>query len=134
MTIILCLDDENGFMFNRRRQSRDREVLADVAALSKETTLRVAPYSAPLFAGMCEPQVSDDFLEAAAAGDVCFAEDRDVTPFLPKAQRIVLYRWNRRYPADVRFDTALLDAFRLTERTDFPGYSHESITREVYDR
>ncbi len=43
----------------------------------------------------------------------------------------MLYRWNRSYPADVRF-TLALSAFRLTERTDFAGFSHPKITEEIY--
>lgn len=30
MTLILCLDDENGMMFNHRRQSRDRVLISEM--------------------------------------------------------------------------------------------------------
>ena len=40
-----------------------------------------------------------------------------------------------RYPADVRWnpDLSALD-FSLVEATEFPGTSHEKITREVYKK
>ena len=30
MRVIVCLDDRNGMLFNRRRQSRDRRVVEDI--------------------------------------------------------------------------------------------------------
>ena len=32
MKLIICVDDNNGMMFNRRRQSKDREVRHDILA------------------------------------------------------------------------------------------------------
>jgi len=46
---------------------------------------------------------------------------------------VVCYRWNRHYPADQYFDIDLSAmGFALSESEDFPGKSHEKITREVY--
>ena len=40
-----------------------------------------------------------------------------------------------RYPADVRWTADPVEAgFTLTERLDFSGSSHKTITREVYVR
>ena len=35
MKIIVCLDDNSGMMFNRRRQSRDRVVIDDIIACAQ---------------------------------------------------------------------------------------------------
>ena len=51
---------------------------------------------------------------------------------LQKAERIVLYRWNRAYPADVKF--TMPKGFTLKESREFAGSSHEKITREEYTR
>ena len=51
---------------------------------------------------------------------------------LAAAETIVLYRWNRAYPADVKF--TMPQGFALKESRDFAGSSHEKITREEYIR
>ncbi len=132
MTVIFCLDDQNGLLFNRRRLSRDKAVSADIAVLAQNVHLRVSPYSVPLFENICVPLASEDFLDQAQPEDLCFVEDRDITPYLSKIERIIIYRWNRRYPSDTRLEPSLLKAFEKTESIDFPGNSHENITREVY--
>ena len=50
-------------------------------------------------------------------------------------EKIILYRWNRKYPADFRFDINLEDSeWKLAETREFTGSSHEKITEEVYVR
>ena len=34
MTVIVCLDNANGMMFNHRRQSRDANVVKDILKIS----------------------------------------------------------------------------------------------------
>ena len=46
---------------------------------------------------------------------------------------LVIYRWNRRYPADRRLRFLPQErGMVLIERTEFAGYSHERITREIW--
>ena len=49
MTLAFCVDDRGGLSFNRRRQSRDRAVSADLLSQAGECTLWVEPCSRPLF-------------------------------------------------------------------------------------
>lgn len=49
MTVIVCLDNANGMMFNHRRQSRDANVVKDILKTINGTSLLIAPYSEPLF-------------------------------------------------------------------------------------
>ena len=49
-----------------------------------------------------------------------------------KIEKIVLFRWNRHYPADAHFQFP--GKWALTAREDFPGSSHEKITMEVYEK
>ena len=49
MKVIVCVDDNNGMMFNNRRQSRDRILIEDVVKNVVGGNLLMAPYSAPLF-------------------------------------------------------------------------------------
>lgn len=134
MTIVICLDEQRGMMFNGRRQSRDRVLIADLVAYADGRRIVLSPYSAPLFENTgAALLVSDKPCDAAADGDVCFLELPPEKAALRRARRLIIYRWNKRYPADVRLD-ADLSAFRLLETTAFEGTSHEKITREVFTK
>ena len=75
--------------------------------------------------------VDESFLEKAGPGEPCFVEDRSVAPFAGRVERVVLYRWDRAYPADLYWDLSL-EGWTLARREEFPGFSHEIITKEVY--
>ena len=139
MQIIAAVDDGGGLMFNRRRQSQDRELRKRILALSDGSRLRMNAYSYGQFADIEPPPaqiaVDEDFLQKAADGDFCFVENAPVLPVLGRVERVILFRWNRAYPSDLRFDLDLsAPIWRLAETEDFPGFSHEKITKEVYDR
>ena len=128
MTLYICLDDRNGLKFNKRRQSRDAAVLADIRA-SIPGVLTVDPYSQKLVQGAGIPyELAPEELPEDAH---FFLEARPAAEVLPAASTLVIYRWNRHYPADVRFD-ADLSEFTLQSTCDFGGKSHETITKEVY--
>lgn len=94
----------------------------------------MSSYSKPLFAD-CRNEIicGENFTELAEKDDFCFAENIDPAAFESKIQKIILYKWNRRYPSDLKF-TVDLSGWRLSETTDFQGSSHEKITEEVYVR
>ena len=121
-------------LFNHRRQSRDRAVIADVVASLDGADLRIAPYSATLFANSdVEPLASEDFLSVAKAGDVCFVEDRSLSEYVDSIEELTVYGWNRHYPSDFYFDLDLsANGFSLVQTLEFAGYSHEKITKEIY--
>lgn len=129
MTLMLCVDDRGGLMFNRRRQSQDRLVRRDMLRLCGGKPLAVSPYTARQFA----PEDGVKVTQEPEAEEVFFLEDLPVEPFLERAQTLILYHWNRVYPGDVHIALPPR-GWRLREREDFPGYSHETITREVYTR
>lgn len=138
MILMVTVDDGYGMAFNQRRQSRDRAVTQHIAALSARSALWVSPYSAALFADMPEaaPQLHVDaaFLSKAAPGEFAFAENVSVRPYTPRIERVILFRWNRRYPGDLFLDLDLPGpAWKLTSAQDFTGFSHEKISMEVYD-
>ena len=127
MTIYVCLDDRNGMLFNKRRQSRDIKVLEDIR--KSADVLTIDPFSEKLIQEAEIPYVlaTEEIPEDAHF----FVEARDLSELLPRASKLVIYRWNRHYPADVRFEWDL-SGFRLESREEFPGKSHEIITKEVY--
>ena len=128
MTLYICLDDRNGLRFNKRRQSRDAALLEDIRA-QLTGNLRIEPFSEKLIQEAEIPYVlaPEEIPEDAHF----FAEARDLSDLLPRASKLVIYRWNRHYPADVRFE-ADLSGFRLERKEEFPGKSHDIITKEVY--
>lgn len=131
MNIILCLDDKNGLQFNRRRQSRDQAVCQRVLALSQGSSLWMNAYSAKLFPAD-KVRVDEAFLQLAGLGDYCFVESTDFLEYSEKIERVIVYRWNKVYPSNVKIDSAFFSDKQLVERTDFVGNSHEKITQEVY--
>ena len=136
MHIIAVIDDNGGLMFNHRRQSQDRVLLDRILELSGGARLWMNAYTRKQFddtASLERVTVDEDFLEKAAAGDFCFVENVPVLPVLRRVERVILFRWNRAYPSDRKFDLDLSAPFwTLTESRECPGRSHEKITEEVY--
>ncbi len=133
MQVIVCVDDDLGMMFNHRRVSKDRKLIDRMLEITKGKRILMNHYSEELFAGKQDIFVEDDFLEKAGDQDVCFVENEPLAPYTDQINKIILYRWNRKYPADVHFDISL-NGWQLVESYDFKGYSHEKITEEVYER
>lgn len=135
MKLIVCLDDKNGMLFNHRRQSADNALYQRIAAMTKGDVLWVNKYSAPLFVNMDgDICVHECFLGKMGQKDWCFVENIELTPYISHMDEIVIFRWNRVYPADMRFPMQLLDSWNLVESKSFSGHSHDKITREVYRR
>ncbi len=134
MTLVLCLDDERGMMFNHRRQSRDRVLIAELLETVGENRLLVSPYSKALFPpeATCV-SVADDPCAAAGEGDYAFVENTDPASAWEKVTTLIIYRWNRLYPADTYF-TCDLTGFRMTTVTAFEGSSHELINKEIWKK
>ena len=138
MKWIVCIGEEGGILFHNRRISRDLEVCKDILEhLPKGQKLWMHPDSAKLFA-FCEDKriaVDAGFLQKASQGEYCFVENGAAAGDFCGVEEIIIYRWNRRYPWDVRFEeTRCKKEFYLDFSTEFPGKSHEKITKEVYKR
>lgn len=118
-------------LFGKKRQSRDSALIQRVLALAEGKRLVLSPYSAPLFSQKAEILICPDPAREGKTGDLLFLED---TPFPEEGvETLILYKWNRRYPATRFFDFSL-KGFALQESTDFAGTSHETITEEVWIR
>lgn len=135
MKLIVCLDDKNGMAFWKKRQSSDKIVCERILLLCGGKRLYMNGYSQKLFDGMGGDIVVDkNFLDSAGKEDYCFTENVDVTPYIAEADEIILMRWNRVYPADLRFPAQQLSGWKKVDTAQFPGNSHECITQEVYRR
>lgn len=131
MTLFVCVDDKLGMAFGGRRQSRDRALCEDMLTFAAGKTIRMAPRSVKLFEGLGGVVAESADLMQTGAGECCFVEFEPVDRLAERADTLVLYRWNRHYPADLRFEVPL-ETWKLREVTEFAGTSHETITREVY--
>lgn len=135
MKVIVCVDDNNGMMFNKRRQSRDRVLIEDLLNTIKEGCLYVAPYSKILFQDFVTPIESEFLLDEADDNDYCFIENKSLLPYSDRIDELIIYHWNRIYPADMHLDIspeAL--SLKLVSTTEFAGSSHEKITKELYKK
>ena len=134
MTVIVCLSDGGGMMFNKRRQSRDRLLIEDVGRLCADGIIFISEFSLPLF----EEDVADVIavsnpLEAAGCKDYVFVENLHLGGYADKIDEMILYKWNRAYPFDFSLDLYPEKlGLSLSESIDFSGQAHEKITREIW--
>jgi len=132
--IIVCLDDRDGMLFAGRRQSKDSLLRQRVLELIGEPPLWMNTYTAGQFTEAAEKLCCDEaFLEKAATGEYCFVENTDISPYADQIEGVIIYRWNRAYPSDVKFPVELFaQRWHKVSCREFAGSSHESITEEIY--
>ena len=137
MIVIACLDNDGGMMFNHRRQSQDRYLRDRIVEITGDSALWMNHYSAGQFDAGSIPHlnIDDAFLREAVDGDYCFVEDAPLAAFEKWIEKLIIFRWNRTYPADQHFDLLLTpDKWRKVETKEFAGHSHDLITMEVYTK
>lgn len=136
LILIVCVDDNNGMMFNKRRQSQDRILREQIVNETQKSRLWLTQYSYSQFKDTAANHiiVDDEFLNKAADIDYCYVENMSACQYEDKIDKIILYKWNRKYPTDFWFDIPLKDGWKLVYTEDFKGYSHEKITKEVYTK
>lgn len=143
MIIMVCIDEDKGLAFSGRRQSQDRVLRADILQECRGKRLYMNSYS---YQGFPEAQQNigslgvefrtvENFIELAGAGDFCFVENVDVEPWIEQIEGIVVYEWNRKYPADLYFSVDFEEnTWTLKSEETFTGSSHPQIVKKVYER
>lgn len=137
MNVIACVDNAGGIGFNHRRQSMDSAVRDRILSITKGSRLWMNHYSAGQFDLSMAPQINADenFLSEAAAGEFCFVEIQPIGPYANWVEHVIIFRWNRDYPADTFFDIDVTGSnWNLCHQEEFQGNSHDRITMEVYRR
>ena len=144
MNVIVILDDKNGMMFNKRRQSKDQILLSHILKIIEERQIAASESECPVLwmnsytAKLFDPypeycRTDDDFLTKAGQKDFCLVENQHLSPCRGSIQELYIYRWNRHYPGDFFFDINLKDdIWQLMESEEFAGNSHKKITLEHY--
>ena len=133
MILIVCVDDNNGMAFNKRRQSRDKILTEKICETVGGGKLWIKKYSEALFEGFSNVYTDEDCLKNAKDGEFCFIEDVSAAEYEEKTEKVILCKWNRRYPADLYFGIDLSGScWELEESEEFAGNSHDKITMETY--
>ena len=135
MTVILCLDDSKGMLFNNRRLSRDAMVFEDIKTYLNGS-LFINEFSEKLIASSgLKYEIFKNFVTNDGSETIYFIENISVKEHLDKIDRIIVYWWNRNYPSDMKLDFDPIEfGFRSTSIYEFVGKSHEKITREIFER
>ena len=128
MYIIACVDDRNGLLFNKRRQSQDSKVIEKIKEITYGKNLWIDPFSKSLFP---DAHISEHFLDEAKEGEFCFIENKQ--PDSKQVDGIYLFHWNQIYPYDTVFSISM-ELFHKTYEESFTGTSHDEITLEVYTK
>lgn len=127
MKIIACVDNKMGLMFNKRRQSQDRIVREKIKEMNE--VIYMNNYSYQLYKDILDQVViCDDFLDAKH--HYCLIENISIQQYSHLIDEIILFRWNRDYPADFYLDIEL-SHYKLIYTEDFEGSSHQ-VTLEIY--
>ncbi len=130
MTVIVCVDNKNGMLFNHRRQSSDQNLLNFLFQKFPNQKLHIRPFSEKLFSAYADRVIVDENFSQTDHKTVCFVEDVDVAQ-LQFVEKLIVCKWNRAYPSDFRL-TVDLSAYSLANTTDIVGHSHDKITIQEY--
>ena len=130
MKVIVCLDDNNGMLFNNRRQSRDSLLIEHIMSGSGDEKLNILEFSKGLFTQYAG---KINVVTEIKCEGVYFIENVDLTEFVDMIDEITVYKWNRAYPADFCCNIDF-SSFVVKDVCEFTGNSHEKITKIVYGR
>lgn len=135
MILIVCVDEKNGMMFNNRRQSKDRILSEHILKIVDNKKIWMNSYSKSAFEGQesLNITVDDNFIEKIDKNEYCFVENIDANTIINKVDKIIVYNWNRHYPAD-RYFNINLEEWVVDSENEFQGSSHEKISEKIYVR
>lgn len=133
MKLIVCVDDRMGMSFGHRRVSRDVKVYEDILQLCDGADLYMEQSSLVLFEEFQAENIKVSDGTAVPEEDAYYFAEHMQKMEEAQIGEIILYRWNRKYPANEYF-TIRLERWSLTSAVEFAGKSHEKITREIWER
>ena len=135
ITVAITVDDKMGLAFNKRRQSRDKKLIDDLCAKT-DADIYISSYSALLFDEHKDRiKIVDDPINDCPDGGFCFVEMTDLSPHVDSISELIVYHWNRLYPADQKLDIDILSCgFKMIAKYEFIGNSHDKITKGIYKK
>ena len=120
-------------LFNNRRLSRDKVIYDYILNMVKDNKLYCNEYSSSLFDSKENIIISNDFLDKATKEDYVFIENNKIPN---QISELIVFRWNRLYPADTFFDENIISLNNLKKISskNFKGFSHNKITVDIFRR
>ncbi|MBR3631345.1 MAG: hypothetical protein IKN55_12855 [Oscillospiraceae bacterium] len=133
MVLITCVDQKNGLSFNGRRQTSDSAVYADICNYAADhfCGIEMASSTMEAMSGYLRRIGSETNPAATEPKQARFAEMDDCQGLDTLYDTLILYRWDKTYPADT-FLSIGLQHYRLIEKQEMTGSSHKTIVKEVY--
>ena len=135
LTVAIPVDDGMGMTIFGKRQSSDRVLIADFMKDHEGKSIYISSFSRRLFENYDSVNITDDPINDSCEGGVLFIENIKPSIFIGDVGTLIIYRWNREYPSDTKFDIdPEKEGFKLISATDFVGSSHKKISKEIYIR
>lgn len=133
MTLIICVDNNGGILFNNKRQSKDRilrKYLLDI--VEKENSyIAMSPYTYSQFKDNERKEIIDVKDAFSFDEDYIFLE-QSISISWEKVNNLILCCWNRDYPADEYFNLPIGVECVLRKTEEIESDSH-TLTIETYE-
>lgn len=135
ITVAITVDDKMGIAFNSRRQSRDKNLIADMCK-KHDGDIYVTSRSALLFEGYEDRiKIVDAPLTDCPDSGFCFVEMTHLGEHVDTIDQLIVYHWNRHYPSDKKLDIDIIQCgFKMAAKYEFVGNSHDKITKGIYKK
>lgn len=127
MKIIVCVDQNNGILFNQRRVSSDKSIFNDIK--KNNYKIGISEYSKDIFD---DNEVDYQVIDNGNFYDYIFVEDYNYQK-LDNIDEIIVYNFNRKYPSDYKLKLNF-DDYQIVNNYDFVGNSHDKITKVIYQK
>lgn len=138
MIPIVCIENNYGMLFNKRRVSKDSELMKWLINYTQSHALWYNSYSEKLFEDVEKVttdiilKCDDEFINKAKQEDYCFIENIDISQYKEYYNEIIVCKWNRNYPSDFRLKVKEEDILKKDILAEIKGSSHEKITIELW--
>ena len=135
ITVAITVDDKMGLAFNNRRQSRDKNLIADMCK-KYDGKIYLTEKSAMLFDEYEDRiEIVSDPLSLCPDGGFCFVEMTHLSEYVNEIGELIVYHWNRSYPSDKKLDIDINECgFKMVAKYEFAGNSHDIITKGIYKK
>lgn len=134
MVIVACIDKSGNIALNTNGQLNHIIFLIRLKVVSNEALLYMNCNSSQQFGYYPMKMIDDNFLDIAGEDSYCFVEDTDVTPYIDCIDKIILYKWNKKFSSRLKFDKSILNKFSIVSKKSFYGESFLKISEVVYEK
>lgn len=133
MTVIICVDNNGGILFNGKRQSKDRifrKYLLDIVE-KKNSRIAMTPYTYGQFQEDKRKELIDVKNTFSFDENYIFLE-QSIPISWEKVNNLILCCWNRDYPTDEYFNLPIGVECILRNTEEIVSDSH-TLTIETYE-